>query len=76
VPAHTIKITVIRKKMFKDIFESMSGISIFGLISMIFFFLVFLGVIYWTIRVDKKYLKKMENMPLDSSKIDGDLNHG
>ena len=58
--------------MFKDIFESMSGISIFGLISMVFFFLIFLGVIYWTIRADKEYLKKMENMPLDSSKIDGD----
>ena len=62
--------------MFKQILESMSGIGIFGLISMIFFFLFFLGVIYWTIRADKKYLKKMENMPLDSSKIDGDLNHG
>jgi cbb3-type cytochrome oxidase subunit 3 len=54
----------------------MSNIGIFGLISMIFFFLVFLGVIHWTIRADKNYLKKMENMPLDSSKIDGDLNHG
>ena len=62
--------------MFKDIFESMYSINIFGLISMIFFFLVFLGVIYWAIRADKKYLEKMENMPLESSKIDGDLNHG
>jgi len=62
--------------MLKDFFESMSGISIFGLISMIFFFLVFLGVIYWVLTADKKYLEKMENMPLDSSKIDGDLDHG
>ena len=62
--------------MFKNIFESISGISIFGLISMIFFFLIFLGVIYWVIRADKNYLKKMENMPLDSSEINGDLNHG
>jgi cbb3-type cytochrome oxidase subunit 3 len=62
--------------MFKDIFESMSGINIFGLISMIFFFLVFLGVIYWAIRADKKYLEKMENIPLESSKTDRDLNHG
>ena len=61
--------------MLKDLFESMSGISVFGLISMIFFFLIFLGVIYWVITADKKYLKKMENMPLDSSKIDGDLDH-
>ena len=62
--------------MLKDIFESMSGISVFGLISMIFFFILFLGVIYWVIRADKIYLKKMENMPLDSSPIDGDLNNG
>jgi len=62
--------------MFREIFESMSGISIFGLFSMILFFLIFLGVIYWVIKADKKYLNKMENMPLDSSKIDGDLNHG
>jgi cbb3-type cytochrome oxidase subunit 3 len=54
----------------------MSDIGVFGLISMILFFLIFLGVIYWTIRADKKYLKKMENMPLDSSKVNGDKNHG
>ena len=62
--------------MFKDIFESMTDISYFGLIVMIFFFLTFLGVIYWAIRADKKYLTKMEHMPLDSSQTDGDINHG
>ena len=62
--------------MFRDIFGSMSDISIFGLFSMILFFLIFLSVIYWVVKADKKYLKKMENMPLDTSKIDGDSNHG
>ena len=62
--------------MFRDIFGSMSYISIFGLFSMILFFLIFLSVIYWVVKADKKYLKKMENMPLDISKIDGDSNHG
>ena len=62
--------------MFKQIFESMSDIGVFGLIAMIFFILIFLGIIYWTIKADKKYLNKMENMPLDSSKINGDINHG
>ena len=62
--------------MFRDIFESMSGIEIYGLVSMIFFFLVFLGVVYWSIKADKNYLSKMENMPLDSSKINGEINHG
>jgi len=62
--------------MFRDIFDSMSGIEIYGLISMIFFFLVFLGVIYWSIRADKNYLTKMEKMPLDSSKIKEEANDG
>ena len=62
--------------MFRDIFSSMSDISIFGLFSMILFILIFLAVIYWVVKADKKYLRKMENMPLDTSKIDGDLNHG
>jgi cbb3-type cytochrome oxidase subunit 3 len=62
--------------MIKQIFESMSAIGTFGLIAMILFILIFIGVIIWTIRVDKKYIRKMENMPLDSSKIDGDTNNG
>ena len=62
--------------MFRDIFETMSGIEIYGLFSMIFFFLVFLGVIYWSIKADKQYLSKMENMPLDSYKTNGEANHG
>jgi hypothetical protein len=37
---------------------------------------MFLGVIYWVIRADKNYLKKMKNMPLDSSTKDGEGNHG
>lgn len=62
--------------MFKNIFNAMSGIEVYGIISMILFFLIFLGVIYWSIKVDKKYLNKMKQLPLDSSNSNGDLNHG
>jgi cytochrome c oxidase cbb3-type subunit 4 len=62
--------------MLKDLFETIPGISIFGLVSMIFFFLLFLCVIYWIIKADKKYLKKMGEMPLDLPNTDGDLHHG
>jgi cbb3-type cytochrome oxidase subunit 3 len=54
----------------------MSDIGVFGMIAMIFFILIFIGVIVWTIRADKNYLKKMKNMPLDSSNVNGDTNHG
>ena len=62
--------------MFKNIFNAMSGIEVYCIISMILFFLIFLGVIYWSIKVDKKYLNKMKQLPLDSSNSNGDLNHG
>ena len=61
--------------MFKEFFQSISGIEIFGVVIMIFFFVIFLVVIYWSIKVDKQYLNKMSNMPLDSSTTNGDLNH-
>jgi preprotein translocase subunit YajC len=62
--------------MLKDLFEMIPGTSTFGLVSMIFFILLFLYVIYWMIKADKKYLKKMGEMPLDLPNTDGDLNHG
>jgi cytochrome c oxidase cbb3-type subunit IV len=62
--------------MLKDLFEAIPGISILALVPMIIFFLIFLYVIYWIIKADKKYLKKMGEMPLDLSKTDGDLNNG
>ena len=62
--------------MFKDIFNAMSGIEVYGIISLILFFLIFLGVIYWSVKVDKKYLNKMKQLPLESPNSNGDFNHG
>ncbi len=59
--------------MYKEILRSMAGIDIFGIISLLFFFLIFLGVLYWSIKVDKAYITKMKNLPLDSSNVNGDL---
>ena len=62
--------------MFKDIFKAMSGIEVYAIVSLLLFFLIFLGVVYWSIKVDKKYLNKMKHLPLDSSNRNGDINHG
>ena len=37
---------------------------------------VFLGIVYWAVRADKKYLKKMEELPLDVSNNNGEQNNG
>ena len=62
--------------MFQQLFESIADVEIFPIISLILFFLVFIGIVVWAIRADKKYLKKMEELPLDMSNNNGEQNNG
>ena len=43
------------------------GIAIYPIISLIIFSILFVATIVWVIRLDKKYLSRMENLPLDSN---------
>ena len=62
--------------MFKYLFDSIAGIEIFPIISLLLFFGLFIGIVYWAVRADKNYLKIMEELPLDVSKINGEENDG
>ncbi len=62
--------------MFQYLFDSIAGIEIFPIISLLLFFSLFLGIVFWAVRVDKNYLKKMEELPLDVSKNNGEQNNG
>lgn len=62
--------------MFQYLFDSIAGIEIFPIISLFLFFGLFLGIVFWAVRADKNYLKKMEELPLDVSKNNGDQNNG
>lgn len=62
--------------MFKYLFDSIAGIEIFPIISLLLFFGLFIGIVYWAVRADKKYLKKMKELPLDVSKNNGEQNDG
>lgn len=53
--------------MFKHYFESIEGIEIYPLFSLIVFFLFFTALLIWVFKVNKDYLKKMEVIPLDAS---------
>ena len=55
--------------MFKHYFERIEGIEIYPIISLIIFVTFFVGLIIWVIKVDKKYINKMKDMPLDTDKI-------
>lgn len=58
--------------MFGAILNTISGITIFPLIATILFFLIFIGIVYWAFRADKSYIKKMSELPLDSTTKNGE----
>ncbi len=51
--------------MFKELFESISGVQIFPVAALLIFFSFFIGLIVWLARADKKWLRHMEQLPLD-----------
>ncbi|WP_037573484.1 hypothetical protein [Sporocytophaga myxococcoides] len=46
---------------------SITDIEIYPIISFVIFFLFFLGVLMLVFRSDKKFMSKMEQMPLEDS---------
>ena len=62
--------------MYKNVLESISGIEIYPLVSLVIFFIFFTLVLIWVLKADKEYLKKMETIPLDNNdnSIDGGIN--
>ena len=52
--------------MIHNVLTQIGGIGIYGVISLLLFFGVFVGVLVWISRMRKPYLKKMKNLPLES----------
>lgn len=50
--------------MIKNVIESIGGIGLYGLISMLLFFLVFVGTIVWVLRLKRNYIQRMKDLPL------------
>lgn len=50
--------------MFKDVLQSIEGIEFFAIVGMLIFILFFIGMTIWLFKVDKKYIKKMSELPL------------
>jgi cytochrome c oxidase cbb3-type subunit IV len=53
--------------MYKNVLENINGVDIYPVISLVVFFLFFLGVVIWAFRADKSYITKMGNLPLENS---------
>lgn len=56
--------------MYKELLRSIEEVGIYPLISLVLFFVFFLVMLFWVLKIDKKFLKRMEELPLDN-KYDG-----
>jgi len=59
--------------MYKQILQSIQNIEIWPIISLVIFFVIFIGILIKVILIDKKYIKKMEDMPLDDGTINNQI---
>jgi hypothetical protein len=51
--------------MFKHIFESIAGIATWPVIALCLFFIIFIGMVIWVIKLDNSFVEKMAKLPLD-----------
>lgn len=51
--------------MYKQVLEQITNIEIYPVISLIIFFVFFLLVLGWILTLNKNYISKMENIPLE-----------
>ncbi|MBT8387056.1 MAG: cbb3-type cytochrome c oxidase subunit 3 [Ignavibacteria bacterium] len=53
--------------MIRNLLQSIEGVEIYPLISLLVFIIFFVVILVWMFRIDKNYIKKMEQLPLDSN---------
>lgn len=53
---------------FSHYLETISGVSIYPIISLLMFVSFFAIVTLWVLRVDKKTIEHIENLPLENDK--------
>ena len=57
-------------KFVKGHMESIAGIEIYPIISLLIFFIFFVLLFWWVFTAKKDYLKRMEEIPLESENND------
>ncbi|MEO9570831.1 MAG: CcoQ/FixQ family Cbb3-type cytochrome c oxidase assembly chaperone [Polaribacter sp.] len=52
-------------KFVKNHMESITGIEIYPMISLIIFFTFFVALFWWVLTAKKEYINKVSNLPFD-----------
>lgn len=58
--------------MIKETLQTLVGVEIYPIISLIIFFVVFTIVVLWALMLDKDVIAEMENIPLENDMTNGD----
>ena len=51
--------------MFSNLLSSIDGVAVFAIIALFIFVGLFVGAVIFVMKVDKAYISKMENLPLE-----------
>lgn len=51
--------------MVKELLQSIDGVTIFPIISLLFFFIFFIGMLIKVFKMDKRHLREMSQIPFD-----------
>lgn len=54
-------------KFVKNYMDSIDGVAIYPIISLLVFFILFVLLFWWVVTAKKDYLNKMSNLPLESN---------
>lgn len=59
--------------MIKDVLQSIEGIEIYPIVSLLLFFLTYLFAVYKTMRLDKNFRDKMKKLPLEKEQTNKEM---
>ena len=52
--------------MIQNVLSGIGGVGVYGVIAVLLFFAVFLGVLYWAVGLRRPYLERMSRLPLEA----------
>ncbi len=61
-------------KFVKGPLESIDGVGIYPLISLLIFFIFFVALFWWVITAKKDYINQVSNLPLDKEDVSDNSN--
>jgi hypothetical protein len=57
-------------KFVKNHMESITGVEIYPIISLLIFFIFFVALFWWVVTAKKDYIKAVSNIPLENNQND------